>query len=558
MRRKTKRFGKYRLIERIGVGGMAEVYKAQYLQDKESPPIAIKRILADLSRDKKLIAMLINEAKLAMTLKHPNIVPIYDFGLVDGHYFIAMEYIEGTDVRSLLKKAYADNEKIPLDAVFHIMASLLEGLFYAHTKRDNFNKPLEIIHRDVSPQNIMLANNGEVKILDFGIAKAKGSHFEMAKANGSLTETQAGILKGKFSYMSPEQAKGKPLDQRSDIFSAGIVLWELLTVQSLFGGSTEIKIIEKVRKAKIPDPSQKNPDVTKELTKIVRKALSRSRWKRFQTAEEFKNQLLLLAYKNGLIVNKDFMSDYISKQFPKRSEPQTVTVEISGSVVQDKDSESISKISEAIASEIGEDTEGETISEITDAPSSLNASKETHMEPLSSLPSLQRSYVEEPSYTLKAKVRKIFNLRTAAILTGAGILILLLINLRNIKLNRETAKTIYKYTVLIPREKVRELAEKGEERKPVLPFDPSEVIKTGNSIFFSSPAKKYIYSLSMKRYDNLRDALDTLFEPAPTEPQRCAGSKNISCAVIDGHKVFYIPDRPAGTITVSKIVPLKR
>ena len=306
---KPRRFGKYRLLRKIGMGGMAEVYLAEQVRDG-SRRLAIKKIITDLSRNKKLISMLVNEAKLAMMLSHSNIVPIYDFGLVDNHYFMAMEYVEGKDLRNFLKKAYSEDRKIPLDVAIYTMISLLEGLHYAHTKKDNFNKPLEIIHRDISPQNIMISYEGDVKILDFGIAKAKGS----------LSETQAGILKGKFSYMSPEQARGKELDQRSDLFSAGVIFHELLTVKSLFGDQSEIRIIEKVRKAKVPNPRELNPEIPIDLAKIVMKALSKWRWARYQTAREFQEKILIWGAKNGITAGKDVVKAYILKEFPPSEE----------------------------------------------------------------------------------------------------------------------------------------------------------------------------------------------------------------------------------------------
>lgn len=266
------------------MGGMAEVFKATYAAGEVQGLIAIKRILPQYSADRKLIAMMINEAKLTISLNHPNIVPIYDFGLCDDHYFLAMMYVEGKDLRSIMTAARAKGQLIPLSAALFICAQILEGLDYAHNRRDNFNNPLEIVHRDVSPANIMISPEGRVRILDFGIAKAAAQ----------IGETQAGILKGKFSYMSPEQAHGAPLDRRSDLFSVGVLLWEMLALENLFLRENELKTLEAVRKAKVPHLSGIRNDIPKEFEKLLGRVLHKNRDKRPATAAEMRGEVITL------------------------------------------------------------------------------------------------------------------------------------------------------------------------------------------------------------------------------------------------------------------------
>lgn len=280
MASQNPRFGKYALVSKLGMGGMAEVFKAQHIKSPDVV-VAIKRILPQYSQDKKLISMLVNEARLTVGLSHPNVVPMLDFGIVDGVYFIAMEYVRGRDLKSIMIRCKMRNVTLPVPMAIFIMSQVLRGLDYAHHKRDNFDQPLLIVHRDISPQNVLISLWGQTKILDFGIAKAA------SKAG----ETQAGILKGKFSYMSPEQAQGEDVDPRTDLFSAGVVLWELLTLESCFQADTDIKLLEKVREADIRVPSSVNAKVSKALDRIIMKALEKKPKKRYQTAGDFASEL---------------------------------------------------------------------------------------------------------------------------------------------------------------------------------------------------------------------------------------------------------------------------
>ena len=221
-----EKFGQYILLDKVGSGGMAELFKAKKVGiEGFERVLAIKRILPHLSSDEEFIDMFIAEAKLVALLSHKNITQVYDFGKIGQNYFIAMEYIRGKDLRGLLKRCNEKNIKFPITLAVFIAKEVASGLSYAHRQKDSMEKSLNIIHRDVSPQNILISYDGDVKVVDFGIAKA-----------GSQSRTTTGVLKGKLSYMSPEQAWGKTIDHRSDIFAIGIVLYEMLTGERLLRG----------------------------------------------------------------------------------------------------------------------------------------------------------------------------------------------------------------------------------------------------------------------------------------------------------------------------------
>ncbi|HLB94649.1 MAG TPA: protein kinase [Nitrospiria bacterium] len=272
-------FGKYLLIDKIGTGGMAEVYLAKQSGLKGfEKVVAIKRILPHLTQDPEFISMFINEAKLAALLTHQNIVQIFDLGHLEDFYYIAMEYVMGKDLRTLLHRAKTVNKPLFIGQVLSIVTKICAGLDYAHRKKDLNGQDLSLVHRDISPQNVLVSYEGEVKLVDFGIAKAASQS----------SETRTGFLKGKLSYMAPEQAWGKPVDRRTDIFAMGIVLYEMLTGHKLFKGDNDFNTLEKIREAKVePPPTQLNAHISEELEAIILKALAREPKDRFQSAAEF-------------------------------------------------------------------------------------------------------------------------------------------------------------------------------------------------------------------------------------------------------------------------------
>ena len=271
------RFGKYLLLERVNVGGMAEVFKAKTTGVAGFERIlAIKRILPNLVEDDDFIRMFIDEARIAVQLNHANIVQIYELGKQGEHYYIAMEYVPSRDLRGILDRLRASGQLMPISQAAYVTAKVAEGLDYAHRRKDPQGNPMNIIHRDVSPQNVLVGFEGEVKVIDFGIAKA---------ANRA-SKTQAGVLKGKFGYMSPEQVRGLPIDRRSDIFAVGVLLYEMLTGERLFIGESDFSTLERVRNADVIPPTSFNKKISPQLEQIVLKTLAREVEDRYQWASE--------------------------------------------------------------------------------------------------------------------------------------------------------------------------------------------------------------------------------------------------------------------------------
>ena len=269
-------FGDYILQDRIGAGGMAEIFlaTAQGIEGFEKR-LVIKRILPTLSDDEQFVRMFVEEAKLCVSLHHPNIVQVYDLGLIEGQYYIAMEYVDGRDLLKTLAACGRQKIGFPTDIALYIVMEVLKGLDYAHGLTKD-GQPLGIIHRDVSPSNVLLSFEGEVKLGDFGIAKAS-----------TRERTATGILKGKFGYMAPEQVTGVPIDFKADIFAVGILLYELLTGHRLFAGKNDLVVLERVRSADInPPPRHYRKDLDYELEHIVLKALARDPAERFSTCLE--------------------------------------------------------------------------------------------------------------------------------------------------------------------------------------------------------------------------------------------------------------------------------
>ena len=278
---KPLQFGKYILVEKIAVGGMAELYMAKITGFKGFEKlIAIKKISPHLTAEENLISCFIDEAKLAALLQHQNIVQIYDFGNMEGAYFIAMEYLHGKDLRYVIKKSEQTGHPISLENALHIIACICDGLYYAHNLKNFHGKPQNIIHRDIGPHNIFITYNGQVKVIDFGIAKAAGQS----------TTTQNGLIKGKVAYMSPEQARGETIDHRSDIFSIGILLYELVTHKRMFEGDT-YQILAKVCKAEFEPPESVSKNLPPILYTILKKALTKELNQRYQSADEMASDL---------------------------------------------------------------------------------------------------------------------------------------------------------------------------------------------------------------------------------------------------------------------------
>lgn len=272
-----KKLGEYILLDKLRAGGMAEVYIGVVPGEGGFRKlVALKRILPEVAKDQNFERMLTDEARLTAQLSHASIAQTLSFGRQDGELFLAMEYIAGRDLRSVQLKLTERQEKMPHTMTAYIMQRVCEALDYAHKKTDDTGKPLGIVHRDVSPTNVLVSFEGEVKLIDFGVARAKDR----------LVSTRAGLVKGKVRYMAPEHARAGQIDGRADIFSAGVVLWELLTGRNLFQGDSDIVVLAKVREANFPKPTSIAPEAPWALEKVAMKALSKDPKERYQTGGE--------------------------------------------------------------------------------------------------------------------------------------------------------------------------------------------------------------------------------------------------------------------------------
>ena len=282
-KQKYETFGDYILLEKLASGGMAEVYLAKKIASEGVQKfVAVKRILQQFSDSKDFIAMFKDEAKIAINLSHSNVVSIYDFGTQSSQFYIVMEFVEGRNLRQILNRIQKLKKQFTIAQVAHIIKQVTEGLDYAHNCIDpTTGQSLNIIHRDISPQNIMLSFEGHAKIVDFGIAKA--AH--------QIESTQAGTLKGKFGYMSPEQVEGQTVDRRTDVFALGIMIWEMLANQRLFLANNEINTLRKIRECDVPRLRDINPNIPLDLDKIVQKALKKNKAERYKAAIDMHRDL---------------------------------------------------------------------------------------------------------------------------------------------------------------------------------------------------------------------------------------------------------------------------
>lgn len=286
-------FGRYTLVQRLATGGMAEVFKAKIISAHGFEKLlVIKRILPNLAADKTFVSMFIDEAKLTAQLIHPKIVQVTDFGEEGGQYFIALEFVDGFDGLALLRSAAQKHVKLPVPICMFIASEVLDALDYAHNAMDAEGKPMHLVHRDISPSNVFIARRGDVKLGDFGIAHAQERE----------SKTQAGTLKGKYGYMSPEQVTGGDLDGRSDIFAVGIVLAEMLMGKRLFTAPNDLDVLLMVRDGRLERWDKYGQDVPKLLDAIVRKSLAKDLGQRYQSAAEFRDALEDLQFKFGMRV----------------------------------------------------------------------------------------------------------------------------------------------------------------------------------------------------------------------------------------------------------------
>ncbi len=296
----------YKIVEKIDMGGMAEVYRARAVSMKGfEKEVAVKRVLPSLTRNRRFVSMFLDEARLSMGLNHPNIVQVFDVGRAEGTYYIVMEFVEGLNLRRAFQKNAERAKGMPLSIAAFILTEILKGLAYAHEKHDDDGRLLHVVHRDVSPPNVLISRAGDVKLTDFGLAKAESQ----------LTETDPGVVKGKFSYLSPEACQGKSIDHRADIFSAGIILWELLANRRLFVGKNDMETVDLIRSPQIPSLSLLNSEIDPEFEAIVGKALREEPSRRYTSAREFGQAINNYLFSHGLKVDAYDLANYVQSLF---------------------------------------------------------------------------------------------------------------------------------------------------------------------------------------------------------------------------------------------------
>ncbi len=321
----AQQFGRYYLVDRIAVGGMAEVFKARTFSDGGFQKLlVIKRILQHLGGNEEFIEMFIDEAKISVELQHPNIVQIYDFGRIGEEYFLAMECVEGKDVKGILRKMAERRRVLPPEFAAFVAIEMCKGLDFAHKKMNLHGEHMGIVHRDISPSNILVSYNGEVKIADFGIAKAENS----------LYNTKDGVLKGKFEYMSPEQASGEKVSHLSDIFATGIILHEMLTGRRLFKTDSDIRTLNKIKAVDIEPPSATNPNVPARLDEIVMKALSQDPAARFADGRAMQTALLEFIYPSTPDVVHESFKRFIRELFAEEIDAERTRLQEGSKVAE--------------------------------------------------------------------------------------------------------------------------------------------------------------------------------------------------------------------------------
>jgi tetratricopeptide (TPR) repeat protein len=298
--------GRYHVLRRLGAGGMAEVFLAKSTGAEGIEKIlVVKRVLPTFARSDKFITMFLEEAKIATRLNHPNIVQVYAFEQVRDEFLLAMELVDGLDLGRLVSAARRHGERIPFGIAGYVAMEVAKGLDYAHKRRDERGEPMEIVHRDVSPQNVLLSYEGGVKVADFGIAKAR------------MVSEETGVIKGKFSYMSPEQGRGEKVDGRSDVYSLGVLLAELLMNRPMYPGQHGLDVLEQVRHGKVTAPEAVDPRVPPELAEIVRTALAFDREDRFQTARAFAGAIGQFLHIQDEVVDGETLERFISRTVPR-------------------------------------------------------------------------------------------------------------------------------------------------------------------------------------------------------------------------------------------------
>jgi len=315
---KSLPFGRYLLLDELARGGMAVVYRA-VLRDSSGfeKQVALKRVLRELGQDPEFVTRFTDEARIVSTLNHSNIAQVFDFGQVDGEHFLAMELVDGPDLGTLLTACVEARHPVPIPTAVYVVAEMARGLGAAHTRCDEQGQPAPVIHRDVSPQNLLISRAGAVKVVDFGIAKAAEKELK----------TRAGMIMGKCRYMSPEQAAGEVVDQRTDVFATGSVLFETLTGRPLFDGTTASQVLREVVTASIPLASRINPEIPPELDEILGHALARDLDARYVDSNAMARELEALLHRMAPDYSCDDLARFVQVLVPPRLPPEAVATQ---------------------------------------------------------------------------------------------------------------------------------------------------------------------------------------------------------------------------------------
>jgi serine/threonine-protein kinase len=317
---------RYRVIEKLASGGMAEVFRAESAGlEGFKKQVAIKRVLPHLSEKKKFISMFLDEARLSAHLSHSNCVQVFDIGVGDNAYFIVMEYVDGADLKAVLETLKKQGREFTVEEAVFIAIKICEGLCYAHELTDSEGRPFAVVHRDVSPPNVLMTKYGEIKIVDFGLAKA----------SSQLEKSEPGIIKGKFSYLSPEAALGKDVDHRTDIFAVGIILWEMLAGRRLFLGDTDFATVKLVQQATIPPITKVNTKTTPELERIIGKTLARDPAQRYQSTRDLAVALNDFLYRYGKPVGSFKIATLVQSTIRDKQKSRPMQHSIIGSLIEE-------------------------------------------------------------------------------------------------------------------------------------------------------------------------------------------------------------------------------
>lgn len=312
---------RYRVVDRLEAGGMAEVFRGEALSVQGfKKQVAIKRVLPHLAQNKSFISMFLDEARLGARLNHANIVTVFDIGAADNTYFIVMEFVDGCNLKAVIEHFRQMGRRLPVKESVYMCMETCRGLSYAHEVVGDEGEPLDIVHRDISPPNILLSKRGEIKVTDFGLAKSIGQ----------LEKTDPGVVKGKFSYLAPEAALGGDVDARADIFALGIVLWEMLAGRRLFLGETDYQTVKLVQQANIPSLQRLNPEVDDDLERVLMRSLAKDPADRYQSAREFGDALAGYLFSHQLKVTSydiaNLVKEVVEQRKSKVNKPQEASI----------------------------------------------------------------------------------------------------------------------------------------------------------------------------------------------------------------------------------------